>query len=85
MTGQNVTDIKHGEFEQITLYIQTAVILSKMDLDKIQVKARLHNKSQSWSGDIYSINEAENKTKQKTMNYYNRLRQCYNRKKHRAL
>lgn len=32
-----------------------------MDLGKIQVKARLHNKSQSWSRDIYSIIEAEEK------------------------
>lgn len=62
MTGQNVTDIKHGESEQIILGIQTSIILSKMGLDKIQVKARLHNKSQSWSADIYSINEAEKKT-----------------------
>lgn len=60
-TGQNVTEIKHGELEEITLGIQTSIILSKMDLGKIQVKARLHNKSQSWSRDIYSIIEAEEK------------------------
>lgn len=41
MTGQNVTDKKHGELEQITLDIQTTIILSKMDLNKNSGKSKI--------------------------------------------